>query len=471
MYLLFAINIQAQKELDWWYFGIKAGLYFGTTANVVSKEGLMTSKMPIAIEGPIQTYEGCFTLSDVDGNLIMSSDGMNVYDKNNTLMEDGTGLAGNPSATQSGIVIPVPGNFDQYYIFTVNAADGAATGINYSIADLSLNAGLGKIITKNVNIQPGWTGENIAAAAKADGTGYWLVNRTVGNFLVWDITAGGVSGPTLYPSNYAWGTTDSYIGELKFSPDNTKIVNGTYRLGHIISADFDPQTGVISDAKVSGGHGGYGIEFSLSGEYLYIGGESSYGSKISWDDLRLNNPPTSYPFLAVNWSMGPDKRIYGVNRNTRTIYVIMDPEKGGNDVRTFENYLLPGTYAAYGLPNFAASFFSQSEMPAFTCTSYSSSFNIEVTALGTEAPATLEWSFGDGSPIVIQNVGPGTAVYTQNYTYPAPGIYTIVITPKKLDGTPLSKTTHKISISDCVIRTNRVVRHDLKNSVTINFNR
>ncbi|MFR1815555.1 PKD domain-containing protein [Dysgonomonas capnocytophagoides] len=472
MSLLFIMNIQAQKEMNWWYFGSYAGLNFGSTNNVVSKEGLQTAKMPTTLRGPISTNEGCFTLSDVEGNLLMSSDGMTVYNKNNVTMDSGTGLFGDPSATQSGIVVPMPGNSDRYYIFTVNAVTGYPYGICYSIVDLSLNDGLGKVISKNTNIRPGYTCENIASAAKADGSGYWLVNRTFGNFLVWDITASGITGPNIYPSNFSDTSIGPYAGEIRFSPDNTKIINTTYWSVAIISADFDPITGIISNAIVSTGHASpYGIEFSPSGEYLYIGGEGALGSKISWDDLRLNKVSTKMSMYAINWKLGPDKRIYGIRSSTRHLYVIMDPDKGGNDIRIFENYLLSGTSSVYGLPNFPASFFQKSQMPDFKCTSYISTFNLEITALGSEAPKTLEWNFGDGSPVVTEIVSSGTATYTQHHTYSSLGVYTIEVTPKKADGSMLSKTTHKIKIADCVIKTNRAIRHDLQNSITINLNR
>lgn len=81
----------------------------------------------------------------------------------------------------------MPGSDTQYYILTVNAADQAATGINYNIVDMTMNGGLGAVTSKNnpmlggstaVGGIGGTTVENVTAIPKTDGTGYWMINRT-----------------------------------------------------------------------------------------------------------------------------------------------------------------------------------------------------------------------------------------------------------------------------------------------------
>ena len=62
-------------------------------------------------------------------------------------MGNGTGLNGYSSATQSVVIVPQP-NTTNYYIFN-SSVSGVSQGLNYSIADISINNGVGFLTTKN----------------------------------------------------------------------------------------------------------------------------------------------------------------------------------------------------------------------------------------------------------------------------------------------------------------------------------
>ena len=105
--LLFALNSYSQKEANIWYFGENAGLDFNTNP-------------PSAItDGKINTLEGCSSFSDANGDLLFYSDGITVWDKNHDILKytDGSladDLKGDPSSTQSGMIIPKPGSSSIY---------------------------------------------------------------------------------------------------------------------------------------------------------------------------------------------------------------------------------------------------------------------------------------------------------------------------------------------------------------------
>ena len=89
----------AQKEANIWYFGENAGLDFNTTPPT-----------PLT-NGGLSTLEGCSSFSDSNGNLLFYSDGITVWDKNHNIMHYSNGslandLKGNPSSSQSGMIIP-----------------------------------------------------------------------------------------------------------------------------------------------------------------------------------------------------------------------------------------------------------------------------------------------------------------------------------------------------------------------------
>ena len=109
--LFFALNVFSQKQANIWYFGENAGLDFNSSPPVALTDGLLN------------TLEGCSTFSDENGALLFYSDGITVFDKNHTIMTytDDTpanNLLGNPSATQSGMIIPKPLSTSIYYLFT-----------------------------------------------------------------------------------------------------------------------------------------------------------------------------------------------------------------------------------------------------------------------------------------------------------------------------------------------------------------
>jgi hypothetical protein len=100
--------------------------------------------------------ESTTTISDVNGNLLFYSDGIQVYNRNNVVMPNGSGLLGNSSSTQSCLATPYPGNPNWYYLFTNDAVENNLdNGLRYNIIDMTLANGLGDIIpsTKNTLIR------------------------------------------------------------------------------------------------------------------------------------------------------------------------------------------------------------------------------------------------------------------------------------------------------------------------------
>ena len=120
--------VLSQGEAANWYFGVNAGLNFSSGAPVLD------------LNGQLATNEGCGSISDANGDLLFYTDGITVWEKNHNQMPNGFGLMGDPSSTQSGIIIPLPGSEVIYYIFTVDSSAGDH-GFRYSIVDMSFNNG------------------------------------------------------------------------------------------------------------------------------------------------------------------------------------------------------------------------------------------------------------------------------------------------------------------------------------------
>src|SRR5438067_1137555 len=89
LFFLFCKLSFAQKENNIWYFGTNAGLDFNSGAPVALTNSAMS------------TSEGCATVSNTAGILLFYTDGSSIWNKNHTLMPNGTGLTGNNTSTQS----------------------------------------------------------------------------------------------------------------------------------------------------------------------------------------------------------------------------------------------------------------------------------------------------------------------------------------------------------------------------------
>ena len=274
IFLITSLSSFSQGEASHWYFGNGAGLIFDTNTDTVSPTSAASST--------INTNEGCSSISDSNGNLLFYTDGRNVWDKNHQIMSNanynnGNGLLGDPSSTSSGLIIPRPGNPDNYYVFTVdephhnnawaypnqgpadvngntisqyddpgggggsvpNGDDGFNNGLNYSLVDLTLNGGNGDVVSTEKNrplltydpLDPEQASfkcsEKITAVEHNDGQSYWVLSHFMDVFYAFRVDANGVNTTPVTTQINPLITLNGYrrnsIGYLKSSPDGTKL--------------------------------------------------------------------------------------------------------------------------------------------------------------------------------------------------------------------------------------------------------
>lgn len=493
--LLLIPDMLAQKEANNWAFGQNIGLTWNTTQSLTATGLLGTTNatldgLPTYMYTSIVTQEGCFSLSDKNGNLLFYSDGKTIWNKNNVAMANGTGLTGHDSSAQSGIILPYPGSADKYIAVAINI--NWTNGLSCSVIDMTLDGGLGDVVSGQKNIAlsggSGGIGESVTSIRHANGVDYWVVapGRGTPSYLnAWLVTSSGVEATTPVVTQAPSGVTitqTSACGYIKFTADGKHFAWGgndaTFMYG-----DFDNSTGQFSNLrKVAGLVNTYGLEFSPSMKYLYIGGTKVL-YVFDFDALLATSDPTTvtpkYFSFGVDRNtpqLAPDGRIYMCAYQQRYLYVIDNPDEYDN----LKIYQLPNTFLGttgqcrIGLPSFAASWFNiVAKASPFVCTENSSKLSLTLSLIGVDIPDRLVWDFGDGSATVTQSVGvtTGTVTFSQYHTYDAVGAYTIVITPYKADGTELAKTEIEMDVKDCEIRTNRMIRQDLQNSVTKTINR
>ena len=262
-FFLIALTAIKAQRANIWYFGENAGLDF----NAGSPPTALT-------DGKLSTREGCASLCDMNGKLMFYTDGISVWNKQHELMQNGTGLNGDPSATQSGIIVPWPGKDNLYYIFTVDAYEnGGQKGYNYSVVDMTRGNGLGAVTVKNVNLYSPST-EKITVAKHSNGSSWWLITKEKlsGKFISYLITEAGIdiAHPVISDGADDPSWQNAVTGMLHASPDNSKVALASEFHNLVEIFEFDNATGKLSNRVTIDKPGPYGVEFSPNSRFLYV---------------------------------------------------------------------------------------------------------------------------------------------------------------------------------------------------------
>ena len=411
----------SQKEANIWYFGHNAGLNFNTNPPT-----------PL-LDGELNTDEGCATISDHNGNLLFYTDGTFVWNKNHQQMPNGFGLLGHKSSTQSGVIVPKPGNPDIYYVFTVDFTAGTG-GIAYSEVDMNLDGGLGDVNNvKNIQlITPAC--EKITAVLHANEQDIWVIGHAWDsyNYMAWLVTENGVSNTPVISAvgSYVGGNTFNAIGYLKASANGDRIAAAHwYGLKTVDIFDFDNSTGVLSNPIQLDnftGNGCYGVEFAPSEPILYVS-EREYGGYLYQYDLSSNDEATiqaSQLTLATysgRWGaiqLGPDGKMYVAKRQNALLGVINNPDELGLSCDYQDDAMyLGGPLSWIGLPSFIQSYFVVADFNYFgTCPTLPVEFTL---GIADSALDSLIWNFGNpasGADNISYDLNP-THTFTNEGTY------------------------------------------------------
>lgn len=437
---LSSMKANAQLQASNWYFGFNAGIRFDPVSNTVT---------PL-IDGQVSTNEGCATISDENGNLLFYTDGITVFDRNHMIMQNGQGLRGDPSSTQSAIIIPKPQDPNIYYIFTVDTQVGANdpdTGLHWYEVDMTLNLGQGAVVT-NVNAPNNLMllcSEKITAINHGTNdeilvTAFGSFNGnlpTFDTFHTFRVTPTGVN-PVAIKSQVASNVTGGgRRGNLKISPDGQYMVSCNMGSGTYLY-DYDQNTGQVSNERrflfPGANQAGYGVEFSPDGSLVYItasndaGGNTPSNHSSTLYQFNLNDPNIVNSGIDIDTrqgyrgslQLGIDKKIYralsdSYDGGRSFLGVINNPNVLGTGCNYQHDAIaLNGRLSTQGLPPFIQSFFALIEAEN-TCLGDATDFSFATDTV----PTGIDWDFGDGNTSTLEN---------PQHTYAAAGTYNVVLT-------------------------------------------
>jgi gliding motility-associated-like protein len=473
--LLITTNAIAQKENANWYFGERAVLDFNKEPPVPRTDGQLVSQ------------EGCASISDKNGNLQFYTNGQTIWNKDHGIMQNGSDLAGHTSSTQSALIIPKPGNSKIYYVFTVDKPNYYLTegspikGVNYSIVDMSMNAGKGEVLidSKNTSLitydpsssieKEYKSTEKITAVLNGSETGYWVVTQLTNKFYAFIVDESGVNNnPVISETSQKIDIiindskiNKTAIGSMKISPDGSKIAiahsstssggprSGTRKNGKVYLYDFDDVSGKVSGGKsLLSNEYPYGVEFSRNSEKLYVT-SSIYDNSDKFVESKLyqyevNGASTKKTInSSINFAgalqLALNDKIYRAGYparggNSENISVINKPnQSGGSSDYVHNKVYLNKKNTFMGLPPSIRYIIREEFEFEYTCLGDSTHF----FTTSNDPYDTIKWSFGDGN---YSNKD------EPDHIYSSPGTYEVTMT-YILNGVVLEPITDNVTIT------------------------
>jgi len=318
----------------------------------------------------LELHSTTASICDMDGNLMFYTNGCKIANSQHELIENGDEI--NPGdiyadkcinneypwrgaytgGKQSALIIPLPGGDSVFYLFhkaieIIEDPNQGLIGLTrpmyYTIVDMRLNNGLGKVVEKNVILleEDMYFGQ-LTAVKHANGQDWWILTPAqegTNGYFRFLFSNSGVSD-VIYQEEGMQGVRDG--GWANFSPDGTMFARYAPRNDDLFLFNFNRSTGelsnfqqiVIEEEEEWVG----GVAFSPNSRFLYVSSYDFIYQFDTWaDDIaasRITVAEYQYQgeFLEDNfWGMqlGPDCQLYIFCNSCDVIHVIHNPDEPG----------------------------------------------------------------------------------------------------------------------------------------------
>ncbi len=346
------------------------------------------------------------SICDTAGNLMFYTNGCDIAGADDEILENGETINpgyvhqlkcdqemdGYTAGYQSTIILPVPDSNKLYYLFhkriiyTSNPFDVKTDKLYYSIVDMNLNNGKGKVIVKNIGLMNDYLAYGEMVAVKhANGKDWWLITpKDHSNiFYFFLFTKNGIVDTieqtigTAPPANASGGI------QIVFSPDGSKMFR-TNPQKAVKVYDFDRESGYFT------GYDSIEVDYknypdpvttwcaiSPNGRYLYV----TTSQYVFQFDLLSSNISASQQVVA-EWDgfkdpvgttfgtcqLGPDCKIYIVTIDSRYYHVINNPDEAGIACNVTQHSFILPTPSGASMPVFPNYRLGPLENPGVPCT-------------------------------------------------------------------------------------------------------
>jgi DNA-binding beta-propeller fold protein YncE len=398
------------------------------------------------------------------GNLLFYTNGIEIHNYLHEQMENGGGLNPGQNAddnqengyilSQGVLILPIPNHASQYYLIhsTQDYPDGInlgfhVTSLNFSIIDMALNNGQGKVIEKNIPlIQDTLNVGEITSVRHANGRDWWLLvsEYDSNRFYRFLLSREGII-------NYGIQEVEEPIhvglAQSVFSPDGTK-----YARLSLVTLEEDQYIDIFDFDRCSGSLGNQlqityvdtayagGVAISPNSRYLYV---SSFQYVYQYD-LWAENIEESKQTIAIYdgfqgplWTtlflaqLAPDNKIYiNASNSVNFLHVIHNPNAPGLACDIRQHDLELPTLNAFSLPN--NPYYGLGPLDGSTCDTLgidnhpqadfkyaTETLEVNFTDYSLFNPQTWLWKFGDDQTSELQN---------PIHTYEQSGVYEVCLT-------------------------------------------
>ncbi|MDX9750629.1 MAG: T9SS type A sorting domain-containing protein [Flavobacteriales bacterium] len=383
--------VRAALVLQFWnpFIGVHAqGLNNLWTGGYASWAGLPYGGIDIDFQGNnaaisyvVREMDYMTTVANITstaGPLLFSTNGIRVADASGATMYNGGGL--NPGdyadscpyglfIPQGALILPYPEDPSIYLLFHTTVDDFAtatASQLYLTTIDMSLNDGIGGVVSKN---QPILVDDlnvgRLAAVRHANGRDWWVFCHKIDTDIHYRllVTPAGVA----IDGSQAIGIVrSSEAGQACFSPDGSRFAYywgedadlDIFRFDRCTGLFFDPIYVPVDDELVGG------VSFSPSGRYAYVSSTldvyqvdteapdvpSSIVHIAHWDSTYSPSPPLATYFSISQ--LAPDGKIYiGTGNGTLHLHVIHAPDSAGLACDLEQHGLELPAFNADALPN------------------------------------------------------------------------------------------------------------------------
>jgi len=410
-----------------WYFGDHAGLDFNPFFDTYDPD--YQSIQPVDLGDPdfnggnkMESPEGCAVYCDANGDILLYSDGQEVYNKAGTLLTDQ--LGGDETAAQSVLIVQNPADATQYYVFFTNEVPESNNyEFSYAIFDLKKLNGDGDLVRQgNVSTaNPIITTLYNNSTERITGNANWVISHEYGNdiFRAYPINGQGIGAPVFSSAGEIHDrTATSGKSYMKLSADRIAVaLSISTNENYIDLFDFDLTTGAITpyitlDFNPDTGQA-YGVEFSPDNNKVYATLRNSGGGTkiVSWeiDTTTVQGQVTDQDYIRDSkiiianeagidmgaMQQGPQGSIYIAKDGANTLASLDDPDNFADSAAytlstgDFPNVGSGGT-SRLGLPNFVDFNGSTTPSPSLSVSNGCQNQSLVFTVLNPLPDANIE---------------------------------------------------------------------------------
>jgi len=272
---------------------------------------------------------------------------------------------------QGALILPMPGNPAVYLLFHMTIDDQVglyAEQLYLTTIDMSLEGGLGGVVTKNLPILfDSLNTGRLTAVRHANGRDWWLFCHKIGTNIFYRLLIA-PSGVTVDGTQPIGAIRQADAGQVCFSPDGSKFAYYWGEPGEDLDLfSFDRCTGQFYDpiyTPIADYDGGIGVAFSPNSRYVYVSSifdvyqfdteaadiVASMVHVAYWDSTYSPFPPFATLFDIAQ--LAPDGKVYiATGNSTDKLHVIHNPDEPGLACNMEQHGISLPRYFSNSLPN------------------------------------------------------------------------------------------------------------------------